>query len=216
VEFLDAHLAFVTLHLYAIVFVAFVLEGTGLPLPSRLLLVLAGSLVDLARQLPFLVLACLAGAVLGDHLPFLGGRLAGTRILAFYCRATLGSHNCVEKTVAYFVRFGPTAILLCRFSASIRIFAAALSGCGHVTYPRFVTYDILGSAAYAVLWVTIGYFVGGPALDLLQRFRVLNLLVLLGPAALIVLLAYRLWRRAKYGAVTAADIAAIPPVCPPE
>ncbi len=212
----DAHLQFVTLHLYAIVFVAFLLEGTGLPLPSRILLILAGTLVSDARQLIAVAAACFVGAVLGDHLPFLGGRLAGTRVLAVYCRLTLGSRDCVEKTVKYFVRFGPAAILLSRFSASIRIFAAALSGCGHVTYPRFLAYDMIGSAAYGVLWVWIGYAVGGAALDLVQRSRALKVLVLVGPVALVALLGYRLWRRAKHGAVTAADIRAIPPVCPPD
>ncbi len=215
-EFLDAHFAFVTRHLYALVFGAFLIEGLGLPLPSRLLLILAGSLAGDARGVLLLVLACLTGAVLGDHLPFLGGRIAGTRLLTLYCRVTLGSLNCVEKTVAYFVRFGPAAIMLSRFSTSIRIFAAALSGCGHVSYPRFVGYDVAGSAIYAVLWVVIGYLVGAPAIELLKRFRVLNLLLLAGPVALLALLVYRVWRRVRYGPAVASTITTLAPLCEPE
>ena len=215
-EFFDAHLAFVSRHLYLLVFGAFLLEGAGIPLPSRILLILAGSLAEDARAALLLMAMCLSGAVLGDHLPFLGGRLAGTRILSLYCRLTLGSHNCIENTVAYFVRFGPAAILLSRFSASIRIFAAALSGCGHVSYPRYVTYDLLGSAFYATLWVTIGYFVGAPAIELLKRFRMLNLLLLIGPAALLVVLAYRVWRRARYGAAVPTHITTLAPLCGPD
>ena len=215
-SYLDEHLAFVMRHLYPIVFGAFLVEGTGVPLPSRILLILAGSLVGDARGLLLLVLTCLIGAVLGDHLPFLGGRLAGTRILSVYCRVTLGSQECVQKTVAYFVRYGPAAILLSRFSASIRIFAAALSGCGHVSYPRFLAYDLVGTAVYAVIWVAVGHYVGAPAIELLKRFRVLNLLLLAGPAALLALLAYRVWRRRRYGAVAATDLIAIPPVCAPD
>lgn len=30
---------------------------------------------------------------------------------------------------------------------------ATLSGCRHVSDPRFVAYDLIGSLAYAVLWV---------------------------------------------------------------
>jgi membrane protein DedA with SNARE-associated domain len=209
-EWLDAHLAFVSRHLYALVFGAFLIEGAGMPLPSRILLIVAASLVDDLRGLALLAATCLCGAILGDHLPFLGGRLAGTRILSVYCRVTLGSQQCVEKTIGYFVRFGAAAILLSRFSTSVRIFAAALSGCGHISYPRFVAFDFVGTALYAVLWVTIGYVLGAPAVDLLKRFRALNLLLLLGPAALLTLLGYRLWRRMRYGAapsLTEGDVA---------
>ena len=215
-EFFDAHLAFVSRHLHVLVFGAFLLEGAGVPLPSRILLILAGSLAEGPRGAVLVAATCLTGAVLGDHLPFLGGRLAGTRILSLYCRVTLGSQNCIENTVAYFVRFGPAAILLSRFSASIRIFAAALSGCGHVTYSRFLTYDLLGSALYAMLWVAIGYFVGAPAIELLKRYRGLNLLLLIAPLTLLSVLAYRLWRRRRYGAALPAQITDLGPLCPPE
>lgn len=163
-----------------------------------------------------LIVTCLTGAVLGDHLPFLGGRLAGMRILSLYCRVTLGSQNCIQNTVAYFVRFGPAAILLSRFSASIRIFAAALSGCGHVTYPRFLTYDLLGSAVYASFWVLVGYFVGAPAIELLKRYRMLTLLLLIVPLTLLGVLAYRVWRRARYGAALPDDLTRLGPVCAPD
>ena len=215
-EFLDTHLAFVSRHVYVLVFGAFLMEGAGIPLPSRMLLILAGSLADGPRGALLVMAMCLSGGVLGDHLPFLGGRLAGTRILSLYCRLTLGSQNCIENTVAYFVRFGPAAILLSRFSASIRIFAAALSGCGHVSYPRFVTYDVLGSAIYATLWVTIGYFVGAPAIELLKRYRVLNLVLLVVPLALLGVLVYRLWRRARYGAALPSEIVTLAPLCTPD
>ena len=215
-EFIDAHLAFVSRHLHVLVFGAFLLEGAGVPMPSRILLILAGSLAEGPRGAVLVAVTCLTGAVLGDHLPFLGGRLAGTRILSLYCRVTLGSQNCIENTVAYFVRFGPAAILLSRFSASIRIFAAALSGCGHVSYSRFLTYDLLGSAMYAMLWVAIGYFVGAPAIELLKRYRGLNLLLLIAPLTLLGVLAYRVWRRRRYGAALPAQITELAPLCPPE
>ncbi len=50
---------------------------------------------DLAR----LILAATAGALLGDHVPYVAGRLAGTRLLGLYCRLTLASEACVETTL---------------------------------------------------------------------------------------------------------------------
>src|ERR1051326_3204650 len=199
-ELLDAHLGFLTRHLYLVVFGAFVMEGFGLPLPSRLILIVAGTLTDTPRALLLLVVTCTAGAIVGDHIPFLGGRLAGARLLTFYCRLTLGSSACVEQTVAYFQRFGAAAITLCRFSTGIRIFAAALSGCGHIGYARFLLYDVAGTIVYALLWVLLRHFVGSAVADLLARYRALGLLVLVVPAAFIALIGYRVWRRVRYGA----------------
>ena len=88
------------------------------------------------------------------------GVLTGPRILAFYCRITLGSAQCVERTVGYFKRFGAGAILFSRFSHSVRLFASALSGCGRIPYWKFVTFDFVGTVVYAALWVTVGHLVG--------------------------------------------------------
>ena len=136
------------------------------------------------------------------------GALTGPRILAFYCRITLGSAGCVEKTVGYFKRFGAAAILMSRFSASVRLFASALSGCGHITYGKFITFDFVGTLLYTTAWVLVGYLVGERAAEFLSRHGGARLLLLLGPVALATLIGYRLWRRRRYGAADAAGVVA--------
>jgi membrane-associated protein len=123
--------------------------------------------------------------------------------LAFYCWITLGSAACVERTVGYFKRFGAAAVLLSRFSTSVRLFASAMSGCGHITYWKFVTCDAIGTLLYTTAWATVGYLLGERAAELLGRHRAARLLVLVGPVALATLIAYRLWRRRRYGAARA-------------
>ena len=121
-----SHLDFLLRHLLTVVFVAFLIEGAGLPLPSRLLLLVAATLATDVQQRVWLVAASAAGSLLGDHVPYPAGSLTGPRILALYCRITLGSSDRVEKTAGYFRRFGALAVLLSRFSASVRLFASAL------------------------------------------------------------------------------------------
>ena len=198
-EFLQSHVDFLLRHLLTLVFVAFLLEGTGLPFPSRILLLLAATLAIDLRQLVGLVAASAAGSLLGDHVPYLAGALTGPRILALYCRITLGSADCVEKTVGYFRRFGALAVLLNRFSTSARLFASVLSGCGHIPYWKFITFDVVGTVAYTTVLVTIGALVGERAAAVLGREGGARLLVLVGPAALTSLIAYRLWRRRRHG-----------------
>jgi membrane protein DedA with SNARE-associated domain len=61
------------------------------PFPSRILLLIAATLAGDGRQLIGLVVATTAGSLIGDHVPYLAGAMTGPRILAFYCRITLGS-----------------------------------------------------------------------------------------------------------------------------
>lgn len=197
-EWIEAHVDFLVEHLFAVVFAAFLFEAAGLPFPTRLLLLVAATLAE-PRQLIGLVAATTAGALIGDHVPYVAGALTGPRILALYCRLTLGSDQCVEKTVGYFKRFGAGAILLSRFSHSVRLFASALSGCGHIPYWKFIAFDVVGTILYAALWVTLGHLVGEQAAEFLGRHGATRLLLLLGPLALATLIGYRLWRRRRYG-----------------
>lgn len=207
-EFVQSHLDFLLRHVLAVVFVAFLIESAGVPFPSRILLLIAGTFATDAREVVALVVVGTAGSLIGDHVPYLAGALTGPRILAFYCWITLGSGACVEKTVGYFKRFGAAAVLFSRFSASVRLFASAMSGCGHIPYWKFVTFDLIGTVVYTTFWATVGYLVGDHAAEWLGRHRGARLLVLVGPVALAALIAYRLWRRKRYGAVKAAVIIA--------
>jgi membrane protein DedA with SNARE-associated domain len=205
-DFIQSHLDFLLRHLLSLVFIAFLVEAAGLPFPSRILLLIAATLAGDERQLVGLVVATTAGSLIGDHVPYLAGAMTGPRILAFYCRITLGSADCVEKTVGYFRRFGAAAILLSRFSTSVRLFASALSGCGHISYGKFVAFDLIGTVVYATAWVSVGYLVGDRAAEFLEHHRATRLLVVLAPAGLAALLGYRVWRRRRYGPASAAAV----------
>jgi membrane protein DedA with SNARE-associated domain len=203
VELIQAHLEFLLRHLLIVVFAVFVIEAAGVPFPSRIVLLIAAAMAPDLRQVVTLVLVSTAGSLIGDHVPYLAGALTGPRILAFYCWITLGSAACVEKTIGYFKRFGAAAVLFSRFSASVRLFASALSGCGHIAYGKFVILDVLGTVLYTAFWTTVGYLVGDRAAEVLGQHRSLRLLALVGPVALVTLVAYRLWRRRRYGSAQA-------------
>jgi len=208
VELIQSHLEFLLHHARTVVFLAFFVEAAGVPFPSRILLLIAATVAIDARQVAALVVVSTAGSLIGDHVPYLAGALTGPRILAFYCWITLGSAACVERTVGYFKRFGAAAVLLSRFSASVRLFASAMSGCGHITYWKFVTCDVVGTLLYTTAWATVGFLLGERAAELLGRHRVARLLVLVGPVALAMLIACRLWRRRRCGGARADAVIA--------
>jgi membrane protein DedA with SNARE-associated domain len=202
-EFIQPHLEFFVRHLLAAVAVVCFVDAAGLPFPNRIVLIIAGTLAIDARHLVGLVVVSTVGSVIGDHIPYLVGALTGPRILALYCRITLGSTECVEKTVGYFRRFGAAAVLLSRFSASVRLFASALSGCGHIAYRKFITFDLIGTVVYVTLWLMVGHLVGARAAEMLGRHTAARLLVVIWPLALATIVGYRLWRRRRYGSAKA-------------
>jgi len=136
---IQPHLDFLMSHLLSAVFVAFLIEGAGVPFPSRIILILAATALTDAWELARLVLVTAAGALIGDHVPYLGGKLAGPRLLTLYCRMTLGSERCVERTVAYFKRFGTAAIVLSR--------SRRASGCSRPRCPAVATSRIESSSS---------------------------------------------------------------------
>jgi len=138
--------------------------------------------------------------LLGDHLLYALGRRRGPRLLALYCRLSLGSVRCVENTLACFRRFGALAVLVGRFSTSVRLFAAVLAGSGEISYRRFILLDLIGSLIYMTLWIGLGAAFGAVVLE--QVGRPLQAILLLGPAALAAVLLYRLYRRRRYGAAS--------------
>ena len=152
-------LDFLADHTYAVVFVVTLIDSLGLPFPGRLLLVVAGAFTVGGADTAGLILVAASGAVLGDHIVYLGGRVAGARILGFFCRVTLNSERCLERTQLYFSRFGPPMFIIGRFVAGIRVVAITLAGTGLVRYRTFLLYDVLGALSWAATFVLIGYAV---------------------------------------------------------
>jgi len=192
-------IVFLVPHLYLTVFLVSAIDATGVPFPGRIILVLAGAFANTRPEVALAIVAGTLGLVIGDHVLYLAGARGGASLLALYCRLTLGSDLCVENTLKYFRRFGPAAILLGRYSTGVRLFAAILSGSGHIAYHRFLLYDMVGSLIYTALWMILGHVFSAQVetlLDWLGRQRALFSIV---PVAIVAIVGYRLWRRRRHG-----------------
>ena len=152
--------------MYFILFVVVFLE-TGIVvtpfLPGDSLLFAAGALCargDLAVGGLFLLL-CLA-AVLGDTVNYSIGHLVGPR--AFHGQNRFFKREHLDRTHQFYERHGGKTIVLARFIPIIRTFAPFVAGIGHMSYGRFVTYNVLGGLLWTVLFVFGGYYFGNQPL----------------------------------------------------
>jgi membrane-associated protein len=144
---------------YAILFLIIFAE-TGLVfvpfLPGDSLLFAAGALAATESGLNIWILAALltAAAVIGDTVNYHMGQWFGVR-LPFIKKKHL------EKTHAYFEKYGGKTIIFARFVPIVRTFAPFVAGMGAMNYSRFVLYNIVGGIAWVFICLFAGYFFGG-------------------------------------------------------
>ena len=166
---LDRHLvellARFDLWLYPILFAVIFCE-TGLVvtpfLPGDSLLYACGALsaVDTSGTLraPLLTLVLSIAAVLGNMSNYGIGRLIGPP--AFSGRYRLLKVEYLQRTEAFFVRYGGLAILVSRFLPIFRTCAPFVAGVGRMPYARFLGYNFFGGILWVVVFIWGGYLFG--------------------------------------------------------
>jgi len=70
----------------------------------------------------------------------------------------------LDKTHAFFERWGGIAIILGRFVPFVRTFAPFLAGVGSMQYRHFLAYNVIGGLAWVGLFAAAGHFFGGLAI----------------------------------------------------
>ena len=66
----------------------------------------------------------------------------------------------IDKTFAFFDRYGARAIVLARFVPIVRTFITLAAGVGGMPMRRFVTYSAIGGIAWATGVTLLGYWLG--------------------------------------------------------
>ena len=148
---------------YAILF-AVIFAETGLVvtpfLPGDSLLFVAGALAALGGlDVHLLVAALSAAAVLGNTANYAIGRWLGRRIFDGGGSRWLKREH-LERTRAFYERYGGAAVVISRFLPIIRTYVPFVAGLARMGQGRFTLFNVAG----AVLWVGslayAGFFFG--------------------------------------------------------
>jgi membrane protein DedA with SNARE-associated domain len=163
-------LAFLARYIYVTVLLSMIIDATGVPFPGRVVLVAAGAFAAGGDAHVTLIIALGAlGALIGDHLWYIAGRMRGQALLELYCRAFPSRRACSDRAHDYLARFGAYTFTLGRFIAGVRILAAPVAASGGVTYPKFLVADAVGAVLWAGTFTLLGYFVGAGWPRILER-----------------------------------------------
>ena len=152
-------------------FVVFAESGLliGIILPGDTFLFTAGLLASSGYfNIFFLIIAAFLGAVLGDSFGYAFGKKVGPAI--FTREDSLLFHKThLARAEHFYKRFGGTAIVYARFLPFARTFAPILAGVGSMPYRKFLFFNVIGGALWAIGLPLTGFFLGTAFPDI-ERF----------------------------------------------
>ena len=182
---------------YPLIFVVAALDAFFPVVPSETLLVIGGSLSNAGDlQLPFVILAGAAGAVLGDNISYGIGTWVGERTVKRVFRSEK-AHKRLDWAERTLAERGGYIILIARFIPGGRTAVTFSAGYIH-SFPwrRFIVFDAIAASIWATYATLLGYF-GGKTFESHPWWGLLIALGLALSVGLAVELGRHIWQRRR-------------------
>ena len=146
----------------------------GFLLPGDTLLLITGLLTFagvITIDIWWVALAIGLAAFLGGEVGYLIGHRFGPRIFERKESGIFSIKN-VERTNAFFVRFGGLAVIVARFVPIVRTFAPVAAGVGHMDYRKYTFYNLIGALIWGAGLTFAGYLLGfiPPVAEFVQSY----------------------------------------------
>ncbi len=144
-------------HILWVVFLNLLLTQAGLPLPVLPSLLTAAALAGPdPRAVGEVVAAGLAGAILGDLVPYWYGRRFGRRVLNLLCRISFSPDFCVSRTETVFAKVGPWTLVFAKFIPGVSPVSVAMAGITRMPLLIFALLDGIGKLLFVGTGVALG------------------------------------------------------------
>ena len=150
---------------YVAVFLLMLAESACIPIPSELIMLFggalaAGAVVGTQLNLVLVIVAGVAGNVVGSYLAWGVGRYGGQAALHRWGRRLWLRDHDLDKATAWFTKYGPVAVGLGRVLPVIRTFISLPAGIAAMSPVRFGVYTTLGCIPWTAALGVAGYAVG--------------------------------------------------------
>jgi membrane-associated protein len=128
-------------------------------LPGDSLLFAAGTFAALGSLDAWWLFGLLSlAAITGDTVNYWIGAYIGPKAFSGNIRFLKKEH--LDRTHAFYEKYGGKTIIIARFVPIVRTFAPFVAGVGAMNYARFIVYNIVGGVAWVALFVFGGYWFG--------------------------------------------------------
>jgi membrane-associated protein len=134
----------------------------GFFLPGDTLLFSAGLLVAIGTfHVPIWLLVVLLpiAAILGNLVGYWIGYRAGPAVFN-KPNSRLFREEYVERSHAFFEKYGARTIVVARFVPIVRTFATVMAGAGRMRFRTYAVYSVVGGVLWAAGVLLLGYYLG--------------------------------------------------------
>lgn len=157
---------------YLGIILAMAIESACIPLPSEIVMPLAGFFVATSAatatgrlSLIGVALAGAAGCLLGSAVAYGVGASGGRPLLLKYGKYILISQADSDRADRWFAKYGSPVAFFSRLLPVIRTYISLPAGISRMNFGRFMLYTFLGSLPWSFALAYLGYAFG-PALQL--------------------------------------------------
>lgn len=147
----------------------------GFLLPGDTLLIISGLLTHTSLvfgvDIWWVCLAIGLAAFVGGEVGYLIGHKLGPSVFERKESGLFSVKN-VERTNAFFERFGGLAVILARFVPIVRTFTPVAAGVGHMNYKKYTLYNLIGALIWGVGLTFFGFLIGyiPPVADFVESY----------------------------------------------
>lgn len=184
---------------------AMAIESCCIPLPSEIIMPLAGSMLALSSKpgnphllgvdpgapllLNLLLLAgagalgCLVGSVVAYGIGYAGGR----PLMLKYGKYVLISQHDADKADRFFQRWGSATAFFSRLLPVVRTYISLPAGISKMPFVKFCVYTFLGSLPWCLLLAYLGYVLGNNYETISGPLHYFDVVIIVAVVVLVVL-----------------------------
>lgn len=182
---------------------AMAIESCCIPLPSEIVMPLAGVMIASGRLLAgvnfglSLIVVALAGSIgclIGSVAAYGIGYAGGRPLMLKYGRYVLISQHDADKADRFFQKWGSATTFFARLLPVVRTYISLPAGIAKMPFAKFCLYTFLGSFPWCLLLAFVGTVIGNNLSTLSPLFHDLDVVIIV---AVIALVALYIWRHIR-------------------
>jgi membrane protein DedA with SNARE-associated domain len=179
------------------VVIAMTIESACIPLPSEIIMPLAGWLLVSEKDLGWwgIIQASFWGAVgnlIGSVIAYWVGMWGGRPLIEKYGRYILITRKDVDRAERWFRERGEVVVFVSRVLPVVRTFISLPAGIARMPFLRFSTYTFVGAFIWCIPLTWAGYHLGPKWEDFREKARFLDYPI---AAVIIIVVAWFIWHR---------------------
>lgn len=173
------------------------LESACIPIPSEIILPMAGWMVAMGKwNLWLAVFFGTVGNTLGSCVAYWVGATGGRPLVERFGRYIFISHHDLELADRWFARYGEWTVFFSRMMPIVRTFISLPAGIARMNFFKFLVYSIAGALPWSFALVYAGKVFGDNWESIRRFLQNFDYLIAVAIIALVALYLYRHLHRA--------------------